>query len=61
MTVKQERPLDTRAAWRSIRRRWRLVGAFLVVGLLAAFAYSALSPRRVVAHSLVLLPPAAAV
>jgi capsular polysaccharide biosynthesis protein len=60
MAVKQERPLDTRAAWRSIRRRWRLVGAFLVVGLLAAFAYSALSPRRVVAHSLVLLPPAPA-
>jgi capsular polysaccharide biosynthesis protein len=60
MAVKHERPVDTRAAWRSIRRRWRLVVAFLVVGLLAAFAYSALSPRRLVAHSLVLLPPAPA-
>jgi capsular polysaccharide biosynthesis protein len=60
MTVKQERPLDTRASWRSIRRRWRTVVAFLVVGLLVAFAYSALSPRHVVAHSLVLLPPAPA-
>ena len=58
LVMNQERPFDTRASWRSISRRWRVVGVFLAVGLLAAFAYSALSPRRLVAHSLVLLPPA---
>jgi capsular polysaccharide biosynthesis protein len=58
LAMNQERPFDTRASWRSISKRWRVVGVFLVVGLLAAFAYSALSPRRLVAHSLVLLPPA---
>ena len=60
MTVKHERPADARASWRSISKRWRLVVAFLVVGLLGALAYTALSPRRLVAHSLVLLPPAPA-
>ena len=60
MAVKHERPVDARASWRSISKRWRLVGAFLVVGLLGALAYTALSPRGVVAHSLVLLPPAPA-
>jgi capsular polysaccharide biosynthesis protein len=60
MAVKHERPADARASWRSISRRWRLVGAFLAVGLLGALAYTALSPRRVVAHTLVLLPPAPA-
>ena len=60
MAVKHERPADARASWRSISKRWRLVGAFLVVGLLGALAYTALSPRRVVAHTLVLLPPAPA-
>ena len=60
MAVKHERPADARGSWRSISRRWRLVGAFLAVGLLGALAYTALSPRGLVAHSLVLLPPAPA-
>src|SRR4051794_30855968 len=49
---------SARTSWRSLSRRWRIVGAFVAVGLLAALAYAALSPHRVVAHSLVLLPPA---
>jgi capsular polysaccharide biosynthesis protein len=58
LAMNQERPFDTRACWRSISRRWRVVGVFLVVGLLGALVYMVVSPRRVTADSLVLLPPA---
>jgi capsular polysaccharide biosynthesis protein len=58
--MKQRPPFDTRASWRSLSRRWRIVGAFLAVGLLAALAYTTMSPRRAVADSIVLLPPAPA-
>ena len=58
MAVKHDRPGDARASWRSISKRWRLVVAFLVVGLLGALAYTALSPRRLVATvSCSSLPP----
>jgi capsular polysaccharide biosynthesis protein len=55
--VNQRRPFDARASVRSLARRWRLLSAFLAVGLLAAFAYTSLSPRHLGARSVVLLPP----
>jgi capsular polysaccharide biosynthesis protein len=58
--VKQQRPFEERASWRSLARRWRLLAAFLAVGLLGALVYSSLSPHGAVTHSLVLLPPAPA-
>jgi uncharacterized protein involved in exopolysaccharide biosynthesis len=55
--VTQERPVDPFTSWPAISRHWRIVVAFLTAGLLIALVYTALSPRLLVARSLVLLPP----
>jgi capsular polysaccharide biosynthesis protein len=55
----EEQPLDLRAAFRAVRRRWLLVAALVAIGLGAGTAYAVKTPPMPEARSLVLLPPSA--
>lgn len=53
----REQALDVRAAIQLIRRSWRVVLAFVVIGVAAAAAHELSAPKSFQAEALVLLPP----
>ena len=55
----EEEPLDLSVVVGAVRHRWPLIALFVVLGLAAALVYTAESPPRPGARSLVLLPPSA--